>query len=256
MRSGTKQSVREFWNSEACGERYGPDQDRLRYQLEPQISPFADFATSSGKRLLEIGLGMGSDFLRFVRAGADASGIDLTDRAVEITRGRLTSEGLDASVQVADAESLPFPDASFDIVYSWGVLHHTPNTARAVAESLRVLAPGGKLKIMLYHRHSWVAAAAWARFGLLRGRPLVGLRDAVTHIESPGTQAFTQAEVRTMFPEGYTVSVIPSLTHWDRTVAPGLSSFAGNRYGWFLLVQAEMEHGSSDVQPDGAATGA
>ncbi len=225
-----------FWEREACGERYGAEQDRLRYELEPEILGFADFESATGKRVLEIGVGMGADFLRWVRAGAHATGVDLTDRAVALTRERVEAEGLVADVRVADAERLPFPDGQFDIVYSWGVLHHTPDPGRALAEAARVLAPGGQLKLMLYHRHSWVALAAWARFCLLRGRPFSTLRKAVAQVESPGTQAFTPSEVRTMLRHMAHVEATPKLTRWDRRVAPGLSSLTGDRFGWFLLV--------------------
>ena len=232
-----KEDVKGFWEREACGERYGEDQDRIRYELEPEILRFAGFESTAGKRVLKIGVGMGADFLRWVRAGAIATGVDLTDRAVELTNARLASEGLHGDVQVADAETLPFPDGSFDIVYSWGVLHHTPNPAQALAEAQRVLAPGGELRIMLYHRRSWVALAAWARFCLLRGKPGGGLRAGVAHVESPGTQAFTPDEVRRMLPLLDDVSVEPALTRWDRRVAPVVSSIFGHRFGWFLLVR-------------------
>ena len=232
-----KEQVRNFWEQEACGERYGEDQDRVRYELEPEILAFADFASGAGKRVLEIGVGMGADFLRWARAGATATGVDLTERAVELTRQRLQSEGLDADLRIADAENLPFPDGSFDIVYSWGVLHHTPDPARALAEAQRVVAPGGELRVMLYHRWSWVALAAWVRFCLLRGHPLSTLRDAVSHVESPGTQAFRPQEVQGLLRSLSDVGVTPSLTRWDRRVAPGISTALGNRYGWFLLVR-------------------
>ena len=238
MRAGNKEIVREFWESEACGERYGEDQDRIRYVLEPEIARFAEFPAASGRRVLEVGLGMGSDFLRFVRAGAATTGVDLTEHAVSITRKRLDAEGLAADVRVADAESLPFEDGSFDMVYSWGVLHHTPDPARAIAESIRVLAIGGQLKLMLYHRRSWVAVAAWLKFCLIKGRPTAGLREAVSYIESPGTQAFTATEVRAMLGSMSSVSVTPTLTVWDRRCAPGLSSLVGDRFGWFLLIRA------------------
>jgi SAM-dependent methyltransferase len=236
-----KEAVRQFWNKAASGERYGDQQDRIRYELEPEIIPLANFPSASGRRLLEIGLGMGSDFIRFVRAGAIASGVDLTERAVEITSRRLNAEMLVADVRVADAEDLPFQDASFDIVYSWGVLHHTTGTARAISEAIRVLVPGGQLRLMLYHRRSWVAVAAWVRFCLIRGRPLGGLRAAVAHVESPGTQAFIPSEVRDMLHDVEEVSVIPSLTVWDRRFVPGLSSLFGNRFGWFLLIRARKK---------------
>jgi ubiquinone/menaquinone biosynthesis C-methylase UbiE len=233
-----KQLVRAFWEGEACGERYGAEQDTLRYGLEPEILPFANFSSAEGKRVLEIGVGMGADFVRWLRSGARASGVDLTQRAVAITQERILDEELAGDLQVADAETLPFNDGQFDIVYSWGVLHHTPNTEQALAEARRVLAPGGQLKLMLYHRHSWVALAAWGRFGLLRGRPAMGLRRAVAHIESPGTKAFTALEAAAMLSGMEDISVRPCLSHWDRRVAPGLARLLGNRFGWFLLIEA------------------
>lgn len=233
-----KRQVHEFWTSEACGERYGEAGDRIRYDIEPEIISFADFPSSRDKRLLEIGVGMGSDFLRWLRAGADATGVDLTDRAVGLTRQRMQEEGLVGDVRVADAEALPFEDDEFDIVYSWGVLHHTPNTRRAVDEARRVLRPGGQLKLMIYHRRSWVGLAAWARFGLLRGRPLTTLAAAVSHIESPGTQAFTISEGRAFLTGMDEVDVRPCLTHWDRLWSAGLAGLFGHRFGWFLLMEA------------------
>ena len=236
MKPVEKEDVKGFWEQEACGERYGVEQDRLRYELEPEILRFADFESAAGKRVLEIGIGMGADFLRWVRAGAIATGVDLTERAVNLTRQRLADERLEGVVRVADAEDLPFADAEFDIVYSWGVLHHTPNPPKALAEVQRVLAPGGQVKLMLYHRHSWVALAAWARFALLRGKPFQSLGDAVSNIESPGTTAFTAAEVRNLL-KRLRVRVTPKLTVWDRRCAPMAAPLFGNRFGWFLLIE-------------------
>jgi len=233
-----KEEVRKFWEAEACGERYGSEQERLRYELEPEILSLADFASGADKRVLEIGVGMGADFMRWARAGAAVTGVDLTERAASISRGRLQDEGLPGVVKVADAERLPFPDDSFDIVYSWGVLHHSPDTRQAISEARRVLAPGGRLKLMLYHRRSWVAVAAWARFCLLKGRPIASLSTAVAQMESPGTKAFSVDEVRAMLAGLTDIDVRPHLTHWDRRCAPGVAKVAGDRFGWFLLVEA------------------
>lgn len=233
-----KEDVRAFWEAEACGERYGVEQERLRYELEPEIVAFADFSSGRGRRVLEIGVGMGADLLRWARAGADVTGVDLTHRAVAVTIDRLAREDLSADVRVADAEALPFADGEFDLVWSWGVLHHTPRTDTAILEACRVLRPGGRLKVMLYHRRSWVALAAWARFGLLRMKPGIGLRGGVAHMESPGTQAFLVAEVQAMLDTVGGVSVRPVLTCWDRRCAPGLARLLGDRFGWFLLVEA------------------
>ncbi|MEA2826043.1 MAG: hypothetical protein QOG43_482 [Actinomycetota bacterium] len=237
MKSAAKADVKAFWEREACGERYGAEQDRRRYELEPEIPEFADFDSGAGRRVLEIGVGMGADFLRWVRAGAKGTGVDLTEKAVALTRQRLVAEGLEAEVRVADAESLPFADGEFDIVYSWGVLHHTPNPARALAEAQRVLAPNGVLKVMLYNRRSWVAVAAWTRFCLLRGKPFSTLATAVAKIESPGTQAFTRDEIRTVLAQLSSLSITPTLTRWDRKYAPMVATLLGDRFGWFLLIR-------------------
>src|SRR5207302_5586412 len=224
-----KAAVRAFWEAQACGERYGREHDRLRYELEPEIVAFADFVSARGKRVLEVGVGMGADCVRFAQAGAQVTGVDLTERAVEITRGRLEEEGLDGDVRVADAESLPFPDDSFDLVYSWGVLHHTPDPVAAITEARRVLAPGGRLKVMLYHRRSWTALAVWLRFALLRGKPFADLNEALGAMESPGTRAFTVRHARLALAGLGDVSVHPVLTYWDRRFVPGLTRLFGNR---------------------------
>lgn len=232
-----KSAVARFWEAEACGERYGGDQMETRYRLEPEIETFAHFPSGHNRDILEIGVGMGADLLRWARAGGRVTGIDLTERAVAFTRRRLAEAGLSGDVRVGDAENLPFPDASFDLVWSWGVLHHTPMSTRALREAARVLRPGGRYAVMVYHRRSWVAAAAWARFGLLRGRPAMTPARAVAHIESPGTRAFTVAEVSVLLEDLLVdMRVRPMLTHWDRRCAPVLARLTGDRLGWFLLI--------------------
>lgn len=237
--ASTKKSVREFWQAEACGERYGDEQELIRYRLEPEIVSFADFDGAAGLEMLEIGTGMGADFSRFAASSHRATGIDLTNRAAELTRDRLRSRDLRGSVCVGDSEQLPFRSGAFDLVYSWGVLHHTPRTQEAINEAHRVLKRGGKAKIMLYHRHSWNALAAWAGFCLLRGRPFRGLKEAVAQIESPGTQAFTKKEALDLFSRFEEVTVRTRLTHWDKKRAPGISKLTGDRFGWFLLIEAK-----------------
>jgi ubiquinone/menaquinone biosynthesis C-methylase UbiE len=147
-----KQQVHDFWNEAACGENlylksldiqgYESQAER-RYELEPVILNFAGFDSAQGMKVLEIGVGLGADHQQFAKAGAQLYGIDLTQRAVEYTRQRLTLFGLQSSLAVGDAENLSFETETFDMVYSWGVLHHTPDTKRAVSECWRVLKRGG-----------------------------------------------------------------------------------------------------------------
>ena len=130
------------------------------------FSRYVDFDALAGKDVLEVGCGSGIAVQLFAEAGANVTAVDLTPWAVQTTRARLDAFGLKGEVIEADGESLPFSDESFDVVFSWGVIHHTTNMERALAELVRVCQPGGTLVLMLYHRRSifFVAYRGLARF--------------------------------------------------------------------------------------------
>jgi SAM-dependent methyltransferase len=160
-----KERVRAFWQAHPCGTKFseadlGTRQffesiEAHRYEKEWHIPQAADFTGARGLRVLEIGCGMGTDGAQFAKAGAEYIGVDLTDAAIELARKRFDLFGLKGEFQVADAEHLDFPDESFEVVYSHGVLHHTPDVNAAVQEIHRVLKPGGRAIVMLYHRGSY-----------------------------------------------------------------------------------------------------
>ena len=192
-----KDEVRDFWNADPCGSRYlGELTDfeahaRARYQLEPYIPGFAKFSSSRGLRVLEIGVGMGADYLEWLKAGANATGVDLSAISVERARHRCALAGYKSDLRVADAEHLPFPDDTFDVVYSYGVMHHSPNTPQCLREAWRVLKPGGEARVMVYHHPSITGVMLWLRYGIFRR----SLRKTVYHyLESPGTKTYTQTE--------------------------------------------------------------
>ncbi|MGI9067597.1 MAG: class I SAM-dependent methyltransferase [Pyrinomonadaceae bacterium] len=160
-----KERVRTFWQANPCGVKFAdaaPGTRRFyelveahRYTSEWHIPIAADFVGTGKQKVLEIGCGLGTDGAQFAEAGADYTGVDLTDAAVELARKRFELFNLPGKFQMADAENLDFADQSFDLVYSHGVLHHTPETQKAIKEIHRVLRSGGRAIVMLYHRDSY-----------------------------------------------------------------------------------------------------
>jgi ubiquinone/menaquinone biosynthesis C-methylase UbiE len=266
--SDAKEAVRAFWQEASCGESYAEGETLqqaltrhavVRSRLEPYISAFADFASARGHDILEIGVGMGADHVEFARQQPRSlAGLDLTQRAIDYTRARLQFSGLSSDLRCDDAERLPFPDATFDLVYSWGVLHHSPRTDVAVEEVRRVLRPGGTAKIMIYHRRSLVGAMLWLRYGVLTGHPRRSWSALfATHLESPGTKAYTRTEARQLFGRFARVRLDTQLspgdllasTVGDRHPTSGLAmakrlwprplvSMLGRRAGLYLLITA------------------
>lgn len=232
-----KHQVKDFWEEGSCGENlYLSDhtkeaylqQSQIRYQLEPYIIDFANFEKARGKKVLEIGLGLGADHQQFAENGADLYGVDLTIRSIEHVRHRFNTLGLTdkTQLQVGDAENLPFADNSFDWVYSWGVIHHSPNTPRAAQEILRVLRPGGTFKVMVYHKYSCVGFMLWLRYAAFKGRLWTSLDEIYSrYLESPGTKAYTVNEAKELFKEASSVHATTVLTHGDL-----LESAAGQRH--------------------------
>lgn len=162
--------VQTFWNAHPCGDHivgglhgtFADDfqgfftaYDTWRYEQEGHILGCLDLVDWAGKDVLEIGLGQGAESEQLVRRGARWSGLDLTSESVDRVRARLTLRGLPyEGLRQGSALEIPWPDNSFDIVFSHGVLHHIPDIHRAQAEAHRVLRPGGLLVGMMYARHS------------------------------------------------------------------------------------------------------
>jgi ubiquinone/menaquinone biosynthesis C-methylase UbiE len=257
-----KQRVHDYWNAQSCGtdaarsekftRAYFDEIEAFRYESEPYIFSFAQFTRYHGQKVLEAGVGAGTDFIQWVRAGAEAHGIDLTEEAIAHVRRRLEVYGLPpAGLRVADVEQLPYDDNSFDLVYSWGVIHHSPNTPRALAELVRVLKPGGELKVMIYNRHSLHTFYRWGRYALLRGKPWMRFAQVLYHhMESEGTKGYTLAEARQMLAPLplRDIQVRAAVNRYDllynkplpaRAAARVLACLLGHdRCGFFLTIRA------------------
>jgi ubiquinone/menaquinone biosynthesis C-methylase UbiE len=256
-----KARIVDYWNQHPCGAEFSnkpPESkdfydeiEQFRYSSEPEVLRFAQFEKFRGQVILEVGVGMGTDFLQWVRAGAKAFGLDASPVALGHARLRLELNNLKAGGLLnADAECLPFLDDAFELVYSWGVLHHADDPSKAIQEILRVLKPGGAAKIMVYHRHSLAAFYLWLKRALLAGRPWQTFSCCIkNYMESPGTAAFTRREIRAVLTSRQTTNICMAspLTYWDRLAGSNkffrlagrlVASLLGRLpVGWFLLVE-------------------
>jgi len=211
------------------------------------------------KDALEIGVGLGSDHYQLASAGARMTALDLSAEHLRNTERHLSLENLATQPHLGDAEAAPFPDGSFDLVYSFGVLHHTPDTQRSIDEVHRMLRPGGTALIGLYHRASlfyWIGTIL-KRGILLGGLVTKGRRRLMSEIEYRGAdndavplvKAYTRGEVQTMFRAFERVSITTHHVEPSHLLPP-FSWAAANlerdklerklgRWGWYLIVRAQ-----------------
>lgn len=212
--SASIQEVAAFWDRRPCNIRhslkpvgtreYFDEVEARKYFVEPHIPRFAEFPCWRGKKVLEIGCGIGTDTINFARNGASVTATDISPKSLEIVEQRAEVFGVQDAVHFycANAENLAssLPDQTFDLVYSFGVIHHTPHTDRVIAQIHRYVRPGSVVKIMVYHRRSW--KVLWILLGYGKGR-FWRLRELVAkHSEAqagcPVTYTFTRREIRAL----------------------------------------------------------
>jgi 2-polyprenyl-3-methyl-5-hydroxy-6-metoxy-1,4-benzoquinol methylase len=267
------EQVEEFWNRRPCNIRhssrpigtreYFDEVDLRRYLVEPHILRFAEFERWRGKRVLEIGCGIGTDTARFARAGAQVAAVDLSTRSIEIARQRMELYGVADRVRfyAGSAEDLArvVPPETFDLIYSFGVIHHTPHPERVLRQLRGYTGPETTVKIMVYHRYSWKVAWILATYG--RGQFWRLSQLVAQHSEAqtgcPITFTYTPREARALLAEhGLRVSEmwvdhifpyrIPDYTQYRyvrnwyfRWMPPTLFHALERRFGWHLCVTAE-----------------
>ena len=159
--------VRAYWNRRPCNVRhstspvgskeYFDEVEARKYFVEPHIPKFADFARWRGKKVLEIGCGIGTDSINFARAGADVTVVDLSDESLALCKKRFAVYGQKGNFYLGDAEELSsfVPVEKYDLVYSFGVIHHTPRPERVLEQIKLYCKPETELRLMLYSRWSW-----------------------------------------------------------------------------------------------------
>lgn len=213
-RRTTIEEVRRFWDRRPCNVRHSPREPGTRtyfdevearkYFVEPHIPSFAEFPRWRGKRVLEVGCGIGTDTINFSRAGARVTAVDLSGRSLEIARRRAEVFGLADRIRFVqgDAESLSrhVPPEPYDLVYSFGVIHHTPRPDRAVAEIRKYVRPGGTVKLMLYHRYATKVLGILLRegHGAVWRLDELAARHSEAQTGCPVTSLWTPGRVRTL----------------------------------------------------------
>jgi 2-polyprenyl-3-methyl-5-hydroxy-6-metoxy-1,4-benzoquinol methylase len=174
--------VQEYWNSRPCNIRHSPkpvgtreyfdEVEARKYFVEHHIPGFAEFERWKGKKVLEIGCGIGTDTINFARNGAQVTAVDLTEKSLEVARQRAKIFGLEDRIRFVQANAEKLSDyvqpEQYDLVYSFGVIHHTPHPERVMEEIRKFTGPGSTLKIMVYNRWSW--KVLWILFAYGAGR--------------------------------------------------------------------------------------
>src|SRR5215210_5309465 len=174
--------VQRYWDARPCNIRhsakpvgskeYFDEVEARKYFVEPHIPAFAEFERWRGKRVLEVGCGIGTDSINFARGGAQLTAVELSSESLRIAAERAEVMGVADHIEFVQANAEELTETlgreSYDLVYSFGVVHHTPHPERALAEMRALTAPGGTLKLMVYHRRSW--KVFWIVSSLGKGR--------------------------------------------------------------------------------------
>jgi 2-polyprenyl-3-methyl-5-hydroxy-6-metoxy-1,4-benzoquinol methylase len=221
VKSSTDKSiadVQQYWDARPCNIRhstkpvgskeYFDEVEARKYLVEPHIPAFAEFERWKGKRVLEVGCGIGTDSINFARAGAQLTAVELSSESLRIAAQRADVMGVADRIQFvqANAEELTttLTDEPYDLVYSFGVIHHTPHPERALAEMRALVTPGGTLKLMVYHRRSW--KVFWIVAGQGQGRIWKTDELIAEHSEAetgcPVTFSYTRREARELVENG------------------------------------------------------
>lgn len=169
-------TVQSYWNNRPCNIRHSNKQigtieyfnevEKRKYFVEPHIPSFANFDNWRGKKVLEIGCGIGTDAVNFARAGAHYFGVELSEESLNICKERFKVFGLKGSFVNCNAENLGsfLSENEFDLIYSFGVIHHSPNPQRIFEQLPTFLKKDGELRVMLYNKDSWKAMMIEAGF--------------------------------------------------------------------------------------------
>jgi SAM-dependent methyltransferase len=265
-------NVRDFWDKRPCNIRHSPkpvgtkeyfdDVEKRKYFVEPHIPKHAQFDKWRGKKVLEIGCGIGTDSINFARNGAKLTAVELSEKTLALCRKRFEIYGLPAKFHIANVEELSsiVPVETYDLVYSFGVLHHTPNPERAIAEIKKYMGRESELRIMLYSKVSfktfWILGTYGGWDFADMNRIITRYSEAQTGCPVTYTYTFAEAgellrdfEILSMekdhiFPyqiEPYTRYEYKKEWYWEK-MDPELFRHLEKELGWHTLIRARIRN--------------
>jgi SAM-dependent methyltransferase len=251
-------SVRDYWNRRPCNLRHGTaeigtreyfDQVEARkYMVEPHIPAFSEFEKWRGKKVLEIGCGLGTAAVSFARAGADYSAIELSDESLKLARQRFAVYGLKGHFYTGNAEELSkvVPVETFDLIYSFGVIHHAPHPEKIVAEVRKFMGLHSEFRLMLYARNSWKDILIEAGFDQPEAQSGCPIAFTYTHDEVRALMSgYDVIDIRQehIFPyvvEKY-IKYEYELQPWFKAMPKEMFRALEQALGWHTLIRAKLK---------------
>jgi 2-polyprenyl-3-methyl-5-hydroxy-6-metoxy-1,4-benzoquinol methylase len=266
--------VQEYWDRRPCNIRhstkllgtreYFEEVEARKYLVEPHIKPFAQFERWKGKKVLEVGCGLGTATINFAQHGAQVTAVDLSEKSLELARQRACRYGLQERIRFycGNAEQLSafVPIEPYDLIYSFGVIHHTPHPESVVDQFRHYSRPGSVVKVMVYHRYAWKSLWILMTQGRCRFWRLSEL--VAQHSEAqtgcPITHLYSRAQIRRLLDRAgfhvtecwvdhifpYRIDDYKQFRYvkvwYFRWMPPALFRWLERRLGWHLCITAEL----------------
>ncbi|UOD35539.1 class I SAM-dependent methyltransferase [Deferribacteraceae bacterium V6Fe1] len=251
------EEVKHFWDQRPCNIRhslkpvgtkeYFDEVEKRKYFVEPHIPKFADFGKWKNKKVLEIGCGIGTDSINFAKNGAKLTCVELSEESLKLCIKRFDVYGLNAEFYLGNCEELSsfLPIQKYDLIYSFGVLHHTPNIKKAIHEIKKYMDSNSELRIMLYAKNSWKNIMIEAGFDQYEAQKGCPIANTYTHEEIKEILkdfeilSLTQDHIFPYAVEKY-IDYKYELQPWFKSMPKEMFKALEKKLGWHTLIVAKL----------------